>query len=162
MVGERGRSDGLALDKAHSLPAVTAIVHEVAALGNGWALAQAEPADAVCRNTPVGDRQGAMCAACGSAVEGRAVGIDADVDRRSYDDQELDRQCSNRHIAQLLSVTEGTVRYHRRRQASGAADGRSGQQPVAARFHAVIDAYVSARREESLPWMPWSGSLRWD
>ena len=59
------------------------------------------------------------------------------------------RQCSNRHIARLLGVTEGTVRYHRRRQASGAADGRSDQQPVAARFHAAIDAYVSASAEES-------------
>ncbi len=59
------------------------------------------------------------------------------------------RQCSNRHIARLLGVTEGTVRYHRRRQASGVADGRSGQQPVAAQFHVAIDAYVSASAEES-------------
>ena len=59
------------------------------------------------------------------------------------------RHCSNRHIARLLGVTEGTVRYHRRRQASGAADGRSGQQPVTARFHGAIDAYVSASGEES-------------
>ena len=59
------------------------------------------------------------------------------------------RQCSNRHIARLLGVTEGTVRYHRRRQASGVADGRSGQQPVAARFQEAIDAYVLASGEES-------------
>ena len=59
------------------------------------------------------------------------------------------RQCSNRHIARLLGVSEGTVRYHRRRQAAGAADGRSGQQPVAARFDAAIDAYVLASGEES-------------
>ena len=58
------------------------------------------------------------------------------------------RQSSNRHIAWLLGVTEGTVRYHRRRQGSCAADGRSDQQPVAARFHAAIDAYVSASGEE--------------
>ena len=59
------------------------------------------------------------------------------------------RQCSNRHIARLLGVSEGTVRYHRRRQAAGTADGRSDQQPVAARFHEAIDAYVSASGEES-------------
>ena len=59
------------------------------------------------------------------------------------------RQCSNRHIARLLGVSEGTVRYHRRRQAADTEDGRSGQQPVAARFHAAIDAYVSAGGEES-------------
>ena len=58
------------------------------------------------------------------------------------------RQCSNRHIARLLGVTEGTVRYHRRRQEAGTMDGRSGQQPVATRFHAAIDAYVSASGEE--------------
>ena len=37
------------------------------------------------------------------------------------------RQCSNRHIARLLGVSEGTVRNHRRRQAASTADGRSGQ-----------------------------------
>ena len=51
------------------------------------------------------------------------------------------RQCSNRRIARLLGVSEGTVRYHRRRQAAGTADGRSDQQPVAARFHEAIDAH---------------------
>ena len=59
------------------------------------------------------------------------------------------RQCSNRHIARLLGVSEGTVRYHRRRQAGGTVDGRTGQQPVAARFHEAIDAYVSSSGEES-------------
>ena len=59
------------------------------------------------------------------------------------------RQCSNGHIARLLRVSEGTVRYHRRRHAAGTADGRSGQQPVTARFHAATDAYVSAGGEES-------------
>ena len=54
---------------------------------------------------------------------------------------------SNRHIARLLGVSQGTVRYHRRRQAAGTAHGRSGQQPVAARFHGAIDAYVSASGE---------------
>ena len=60
-----------------------------------------------------------------------------------------DRECSNRHISRLLGVSEGTVRYHRRRQAAGTPDGRSCQQSVAARFHAAIEAYVSASGEES-------------
>lgn len=46
-------------------------------------------------------------------------------------------------------MTEGIVRYHRCRQAAGDADGRSDQQPVAARFHAAIEAYVAASGEES-------------
>ena len=59
------------------------------------------------------------------------------------------RRCSNRHIVRLLGVSEGTVRYHRRRQEADTVDGRSGQQPVAARFHGAIDAYVSASGDES-------------
>ena len=61
----------------------------------------------------------------------------------------IGRKCSNRHIARLLGVSEGTVRYHRRRQGAGTADGRSGQQPVAGRFHEAIEAYVVASEEES-------------
>ena len=35
-------------------------------------------------------------------------------------------------VARLLGVTEGSVRYHRRRRESGATDGRSRQVSVAA------------------------------
>jgi transposase len=41
---------------------------------------------------------------------------------------------SQRAVARLLGVTEGTVRYHRQRGASGAVDGRS-MQPSAASAH---------------------------
>ena len=41
-------------------------------------------------------------------------------------------------IARLLGVTEGTVRYHARRMAVGAADGRSRQRPKAAAYAAAI------------------------
>ncbi len=37
-------------------------------------------------------------------------------------------------VARVLGVTEGTVRYHDRRAAAGAADGRSRQVHVAAAF----------------------------
>ncbi len=57
--------------------------------------------------------------------------------------------CSNRHVARLLKVSEGTVRYHRQRQALGAVDGRSRQMPVAGRYHGAIDAYLASREEET-------------
>lgn len=50
--------------------------------------------------------------------------------------QELARRgTSGREIARTLEVTEGTVRYHLRRQAEGAVDGRSKQRPLAAGWH---------------------------
>jgi len=78
---------------------------------------------------------------------------------------------SNRETARLLGVSEGTVRYHRRRQAMGAQDGRSLQQRKAAAFRPAIEAWLKAR-EESSPsnvaelhqWLVdehgWTGSLR--
>ena len=59
----------------------------------------------------------------------------------------IGKGCSNRHIARLLQVTEGTVRYHRRRTVEGAADGRGQQMPVAAGFREAIDAYLEAGSE---------------
>jgi len=41
-----------------------------------------------------------------------------------------DKGQSNRAIARQLNVTEGTVRYHRRRQATGATDGRKKQSLI--------------------------------
>ena len=38
-----------------------------------------------------------------------------------------DKGVSNREVARLLGVSEGCVRYHRRRQAAGTVDGRSHQ-----------------------------------
>jgi transposase len=57
--------------------------------------------------------------------------------------------CSNRHIARLLRVSEGTVRYHRRRQAEGAVDGRARQTPMAAHYGEAIDSYLGARGEQT-------------
>ena len=61
----------------------------------------------------------------------------------------LRKGCSNRHIARLLKVNEGTVRYHRRRQAGGTADGRADRIPLAERYRAPIDAYLDAQDERT-------------
>lgn len=61
----------------------------------------------------------------------------------------LRKGCSNRHIARLLKVAEGTVRYHRRRQADGATDARAEQTPLAERYRAAIDAYLDAQEERT-------------
>lgn len=56
---------------------------------------------------------------------------------------------ANTETARLLGVTEGAVRYHRRRQAAGAVDGRAFQVATAARFREAIDAYLEAEGETS-------------
>jgi transposase len=47
-----------------------------------------------------------------------------------------------RAIARQLGITEGAVRYHQRRQRSGAVDGRSGKPYVAEMHAAVIDEWA--------------------
>lgn len=59
------------------------------------------------------------------------------------------RGVSNVEIASLLGVSEGAVRYRRKRHESGAVDGRSKQEFLAARFRPAIDEYLNASREES-------------
>lgn len=59
------------------------------------------------------------------------------------------RGVSNVEIARLLGVTEGAVRYRRKRLEAGAVDGRARQEFVAARFRLAIDEYLAASREES-------------
>ncbi|MDX8402350.1 MAG: IS21 family transposase [Mariprofundaceae bacterium] len=50
---------------------------------------------------------------------------------------------SHAEIARQLGVTEGAVRYHLRRQAQGAEDGRrDAQHPVASDYHAFIAEWV--------------------
>lgn len=49
---------------------------------------------------------------------------------------------SQREIARLLGVTEGAVRYHRRRQAEGAGDGRSRQPLLAEECAEAIAVYL--------------------
>lgn len=60
-----------------------------------------------------------------------------------------DKGMSNREVARLLGVSEGTVRYHRRRRAEGAGDGRSRQVRKAAAFREAIDAWLAGRGESS-------------
>lgn len=63
--------------------------------------------------------------------------------------QELARRgTSGRAIARTLDVTEGTVRYHLRRQAEGAVDGRSKQVHLAARWHDKIEDWVRRGEEQ--------------
>lgn len=57
--------------------------------------------------------------------------------------------CANREIARLLGVTEGTVRYHRRRMTHGATDGRAFPAHRATAFRPAIDAYLEGREEET-------------
>jgi transposase len=56
---------------------------------------------------------------------------------------------SNVEIAGTLGVTEGTVRYHRRRLASGARDGRANKPFLAESFREAVDAYLEARQEDA-------------
>lgn len=56
---------------------------------------------------------------------------------------------ANREAARLLGVSEGTIRYHRRRQAAGAADGRRGRPMLAASFAEAIAAYLAGRGLEA-------------
>jgi len=54
---------------------------------------------------------------------------------------------SNREIARLLGVCEGTVRYHRRRQAAGAPDGRGGQVQAGAVVAEAVAWYLGGLEE---------------
>ena len=57
------------------------------------------------------------------------------------------RGASGRAIARTLEVTEGTVRYHLRRQAEGAVDGRSKQSHLAAGWHDRIAEWLRCGEE---------------
>jgi len=58
---------------------------------------------------------------------------------------------NNCEIARTLGVTEGTVRYHRKRQAEGAVDGRSEQPHKAASLAGVIEHWHAERAERRRP-----------
>jgi len=60
-----------------------------------------------------------------------------------------DRGVNHCAIARTLEVTEGTVRYHLRRQADGAVDGRTKQEHLAAGWHDRITDWMNrCEREE--------------
>jgi len=54
-------------------------------------------------------------------------------------------------VARQLGVSEGTVRYHLRRQAAGASDGRKDKPFAAEALEAVIADWMEARRDASRP-----------
>ena len=56
-----------------------------------------------------------------------------------------ERGSTARSIAQVLGVTEGAVRYHLRRQAAGAADGRARQVHAASSHHEAIVAWLESQ-----------------
>lgn len=60
------------------------------------------------------------------------------------------REVPQAQIARLLGVTEGAVRYHRRRMAEGAVDGRSRQQPRAAIVIGAIEYWRSQQAGQPL------------
>ena len=59
------------------------------------------------------------------------------------------RGVSTSKIARQLDVTEGAVRYHRRRQAAGAVDGRSKQRFLADDWQEAIDHWLEAHESEA-------------
>lgn len=61
------------------------------------------------------------------------------------------RGWSNRRIAKSLEVSEGTIRYHRRRKAEGATDGRARQQALAAAYHEAIVWWLEGLGESTPP-----------
>ena len=60
------------------------------------------------------------------------------------------RGSSASSIARTLGVTEGAVRYHLRRQASGAVDGRAGKARKASRWHEAISSWLGSRAEDAV------------
>lgn len=61
----------------------------------------------------------------------------------------VERGVSNVEIARLLGVSEGAVRYQRKRLEANAVDGRSKQVFLAEAFRPAIDEYLLAVREEA-------------
>ena len=56
-----------------------------------------------------------------------------------------ERGSTARSIAEVLGVTEGAVRYHLRRQAAGAEDGRAKQSHLAARHDEAIGIWLASQ-----------------
>jgi hypothetical protein len=60
------------------------------------------------------------------------------------------RGTSASSIARTLGVTEGAVRYHLRRQAARAVDGRAGKTHRAARWHEAIATWLAVRAGDAV------------
>lgn len=60
------------------------------------------------------------------------------------------RGVPNRAIARQLGLSEGTVRYHLRRQVAGAGDGRARQRRLAATMAGAIEAWMATDPETPL------------
>lgn len=56
----------------------------------------------------------------------------------------------NTRVAAQLDVTEGAVRYHLRRMAAGATDGRARQRPRAEALHGAIAHWLETHRDRGL------------
>lgn len=59
-----------------------------------------------------------------------------------------ERGLSNMETARTLNVTEGTVRFHLKRE--GASDGRSRQRPLASSYRGQIEGWLEAAEEEGV------------
>jgi len=62
-----------------------------------------------------------------------------------------DKRVPKREIARQLGVTEGTVRYHERRRAEGARDGRARQASKAAALAEAIEVWRAAHGDDARP-----------
>ena len=60
-----------------------------------------------------------------------------------------ERGSTTRSIAEVLGVTEGAVRYHLRRQAAGAEDGRAKQVHLAEAYHEAIEVWLDRQGPEA-------------
>jgi transposase len=62
-----------------------------------------------------------------------------------------EKQVPRRAIARQLGVSEGAVRYHLRRQAEGASDGRRAKEHVCAEHEAAIEAWRTSQSRVDRP-----------
>lgn len=62
----------------------------------------------------------------------------------------LSGKLTNTELAEKLGVTEGTIRYHQKRQTEGAVDGRSNQRQLAADYADQIAFYKDQHEDEGV------------
>jgi IS30 family transposase len=79
-----------------------------------------------------------------------AVGAITDLELRMTINTLAAKGRPKRAIARQLDLAEGTVRYHLRRQASGAQDGRAGQPHRAGRARDAIHHWLTTQPQRNL------------